>query len=230
MGNVPELIYCAGKNRVFEGIALAAGYTLGARLPATIYHPIGFADQDWHEPDRGAYMLALAQHRPRMATVLDLEREEQRDDVLSWAEEASAYCERVLIIPKYSGAIDTLPRRINGADVVLAFSVPTKYGGTQVPLWEFAGWPVHLLGGSPHAQMHYAAQLNSIADVVSADGNMSNKMAHRCMFWNAKPGGAKQGRWWLLGDIGLAAFGEGSNQEAFRRSCINIREAWNTAF
>jgi hypothetical protein len=226
MGNVPELIYCAGKNRVFEGIALAAGYTLGARLPATIYHPIGFADQDWHNPDRAIYMQALAHHRPRMATVLDLEREEQRNDVLSWAEEAAQYCERVLIIPKYSGCIDTLPRTIGGADVVLAFSVPTRYGGTQVPLWEFDGWPVHLLGGSPHAQMHYAAHLGAIANVVSADGNMANKMAHRCKFWSAKPGGAKGDRWWSLADVGLAHFGEGSNAEAFRRSCENIKAAW----
>ena len=226
--SAPELIYCAGKNRTFEAIALAAGYTLGAQLPAKIYHPIGFADQDWKRPNRAAYMAALAQHRPRMATVLDLEQPEQRPEVLNWAEEAAQYTERVLIIPKHSGVIDTLPRQIGDAQVVLAFSVPTTFGGTEVPLWEFAGWPIHLLGGSPHAQMRYAAHLNAIADVVSVDGNMANRMAHKCRFWSARPGGAKRDRWWSLADVGMGGFGEGSNAEAFRRSCANIRAAWGS--
>ncbi len=221
---VPELIYCAGKNRAFEAIALAAGYTLGAQLPATVYHPIGFADQDWKRPDRIAYMAALAHHRPRMATVLDLEQPAQRAEVLSWAEEAAQYAERVLIIPKYSGAIDDLPRTIGGAAVVLAFSVPTAFGGTEVPLWEFAGWPVHLLGGSPHAQMRYAAHLNSVADVVSVDGNMAHQQAHRCRFWSVRKG--SKGHWVQLSEVGAGDFGKDSNAEAFRRSCANIRAAW----
>ncbi len=219
-----QLIYCAGKNRAFEAIALAAGFTLGAQLPCTIYHPIGFADQDWKRPNRAAYMAALSQHKPGMATVLDWEKDDQLSEVLDWAEEAAQHCARVLIIPKVIGGIDRLPRRVGGADVVLAFSIPTKFGGTQLPLWEFAGWPVHLLGGSPHAQMRYAAHLDSLADVVSADGNMANKMAHRCRFWNAKPG--DKGHFVQLAEVGDADFGNGSNAEAFRRSCVNIHAAW----
>jgi len=223
MRHMPELIYCAGKNRYFEAIALAAGYTLGAQLPCTTYHPIDFADQDWKRPNRQAYMAALAEHRPAMATVLDWERNEQLPEVLSWAEEAAQYAERVLIIPKVMGGVDRLPRQIGGADVVLAFSVPTKFGGTQVPLWEFAGWPVHLLGGSPHAQMKYAAHLNSIADVVSADGNMTNKMAHAGRFWSKQKG--PKGHWRNLREIGINLERD-NNAEAFRRSCENIVQAW----
>ena len=220
-----QLIYCAGKNKRFEAVALAAGYTLGAQLPATVYHPIGFADQDWKTPNRAAYMAALARHQPQMATVLDLERPEQMESVLDWASEAAQYVERVLIIPKYSGAVDTIPRTIGGADVVLAFSVPTKFGGTEVPLWEFAGWPVHLLGGSPHAQMKYAAHLNSLADVVSADGNMANKMAHAGRFWSRTKG--PKGHWRNLREIGVNLERD-NNLEAFRRSCENIVEAWSS--
>ncbi len=223
MGNMPiELIYCAGKNRTFEAIAFAAGYTLGAQLPCTVYHPIGFADQDWKRPDRAAYIQALAYHKPRMATVLDWEHDEQLSEVLSWAEEVAQYCERVLIIPKVMGGIDRLPRRIGGRDVVLAFSVPTKFGGTPLPMWEFAGWPVHLLGGSPHNQMHYAAHLNAIADVASADGNMANKLAtNRCQYWvNGK---GQKDRYWPALELGF----EGNAPiEAFRRSCVNIMTAW----
>jgi hypothetical protein len=216
---VVELIYCAGKNRRFEAVALAAGFLLGAQLPCTTYHPVYFADQDWRRPDRAAYMCALAEHRPVMATVLDLERPEQRGEVLAWAEEAAQYVQRVLIIPKYSGAVDELPRRIGGADVVLAYSVPTKFAGTQVPVWEFCGWPVHLLGGSPHAQMLLTRYLN----VVSIDGNMANKMSHAGCFWHPQKG--PKGHWRNLREFGINLPTD-NNLEAFRLSCENIAAAW----
>lgn len=161
-------------------------------------------------------MTALAEHRPTMATVLDWEQPEQLGEVLSWAEEAAQFVERVLIVPKVLGGIDRLPRRINGKDVVLAFSVPTKYGGTSVPTWEFAGWPVHLLGGSPDAQMHHFRHLGAIADVISADGNYHMMKANRfCEYWQG-------GRW----------IADGRRTEwdapaaAFQRSCENIMAAW----
>jgi len=211
-----ELIYCGGSNRRFADIAVAAGYRYGAQLPRTIYAPLFFADQDWKRPNRAAYMAALAQHRPIMATVMDIEYPGQLDEALSWAEEAAQYVERVLLIPKCD-VISQLPRRIGGADVVLAFSVPTRYGGTPLPLWEFAGWPVHLLGGAPHVQMQYALHLQSIADVVSVDGNYFQMKATRfCEHWQAP------GQW--------VADGRKTEHDApyaaFERSCQNMRDAW----
>lgn len=224
MASVPTLIYCAGKNREFEAVALATGYQLGAQLPATIYHPIYFADQDWKRPNRQAYMTALAQHKPTMATVLDLERDDQLPEVLDWAEEAAQHCQYVLIVPKVQGIVSSIPRTIGAATVVLAYSVPTQFGGSELPLWDFAGRPVHLLGGSPHAQMHLYGHLSAIADVISADGNMTNRMAHMCRFWSALPG--PKGHWRALAEVGAGDFGKDSNREAFRRSCINIKAAW----
>lgn len=226
--STPTLIYCGGGNRRFMEIAVSAGFKYGAQLPDTVYGPLYFADQDWRKPNRAAYMTALARHRPVMATVLDWEREEQAPVVLDWAEEAGQYVERVLIVPKVSGGINRLPRRINGRDVVLAYSVPTRYGGTQLGAWEFGGWPVHLLGGSPQAQMHVWRHLHGLCDVVSADGNMASKMATRhCQFWT--PGDARHAsnRWWptLVEADGERSDGDGP-YEAFRRSCVNIAAAW----
>lgn len=219
-----DLIYCAGGNARFAEIAMAAGMRYGSQLPDTIYGPLWFADQNWKKPDRERYMAALSRHRPAMATVLDWEREEQLSEVLDWAEEASQYVEQVLIVPKVQNGIECLPRRINGKRVLLAYSVPTKYGGTQLPIWEFAHWPVHLLGGSPHRQMHYWHHLSAIADVVSADGNMSNKMAHYCRFWSPTKG--PKGHWVQLAEVGDGDWGNDANAEAFRRSCANIVGAW----
>jgi hypothetical protein len=223
----PTLIYCADGNKRLAQIAIDAGFAYGARLPARgLHHPPYFADQDWKNPDRVRYMTELEKHRPAMATVLDWEREEQRDEVLSWAEEAAQYVKRVLVVPKVIGGIETLPRRIGGAAVVLAYSVPTKYGGTFVPIWEFEDRPVHLLGGSPHKQMELCYYLN----VVSVDGNMHQRLAVRhCQFW--VPGTARyaRNRWWPTlkeANDGMRWPGDDALYEAFARSCSNIIRAW----
>ena len=208
----PTLIYCADGNRRLAQIAIDAGYKYGARLPGTIYHPIYFADQDWKKPDRNAYMSALATHRPYMATVLDLEDTGQLDEVLSWAEDAARYVEVVLIIPKVQGIISKLPRDVGGAEIRLAYSVPTKYGGTELPLWDFYDWPVHLLGGSPNNQMEVARYL----DTTSIDGNYHNLKATKfCEYWD-------DGRW-----LSITPKQDDAIYEAFRRSCVNIWEAWH---
>ena len=90
----PALIFCAGGNRRYAEIAKDAGYLLGARLPSTVYfEPLYFADQEYQQPNRAAYMDALARYRPYMASVLDWETPEQLPAVMSWAEEAAQYCE-----------------------------------------------------------------------------------------------------------------------------------------
>jgi hypothetical protein len=223
---MPTLIYCADGNARFAEIAINAGFRYGAQLPNTVYYPIYFADQDWHNPDRRAYMTALAEHRPHMATILDWEHEKQFPEVLGWAEEAAQWVERIIIVPKVIGGIGRIPRRVGGKPVVLGYSVPTKYAGTELPIWAFAGWPVHLLGGSPHRQMELWRYFSNIAEVVSADGNMANKMAtQRCQFW--MPGTARaQNRFWpTLEEAGFERQHD-APYEAFRRSCANIIAAW----
>lgn len=221
-----EIIYCAGGNRRFAQIAIDAGFLYGSQLPETVYHPLWFADQDWERPDRERYMAALALHKPHMATVLDWERQEQLPEVLGWAEDAAQYVNVVLIIPKVFGGISQLPRIIGGKPVRLGYSVPTKFGGSELPAWEFAGWPVHLLGGSPHKQM----ALTNYMDVHSADGNMAQKLAIKyCQFW--APGNARyaSNRWWPTlreANGGTTADGIDLPYEAFYRSCKNIVAAW----
>ncbi len=182
------------------------------------------ADQDWKTPDREGYMRALATHRPAVATVLDWERPEQLPEVMSWAEEAAQHVrESVLLVAKVPGAVGLLPRTVGGKRLVLAYSVPTSYGASPLGLWELAGWPVHLLGGSPQRQLTLWSYLKGICDVVSADGNMAHQQAHRCRFWS--PVATRKGRWVQLSETGDDRT-EGANLEAFRRSLVAIRAAW----
>lgn len=217
----PALIFCAGGNKRYAEIAIEAGYKYGAQLPNTVYFPPYFADQDWKKPNRAAYMQELAKHKPFMASVLDWEKEDQLPEVLSWAEEAAQYVRVVMLIPKVQGGIKRLPWMIGGAEVRLGYSVPTKYGGTELFLSEFEGRPVHLLGGSPQKQMDLTNYLN----VVSVDGNMQCKMAQACRFWRKRKG--VKGHWLTLSEVGDGNWGKDSNYEAFKRSCENIIAAWH---
>jgi hypothetical protein len=211
---------CAGGNRRFAESALRHGWYYGAQLPGTVYGPVSFADQDWKAPNRARYMAELGKLRPAMATVLDLEHNDQISEVLSWAEEAAQYVQRVIIIPKAFGVIDHIPERIGGADIVLGYSVPTRFGGTQVPLWEFGARPVHLLGGSPQKQMELYHYLN----VTSADGNMASVMATtRASFWRREKG--IKGHWVNLREINRGDEYD-APYKAFDLSMENIMAEW----
>lgn len=229
MAALPTLIYCGGGNRRFADIAIAAGFRFGSCLPETVYHPLYFADQDWKRPNRAAYMAALAQHRPAVATVLDWESEEQLPTVLEWAEEAATFTQSIIIIPKVLWAVNMIPPTLCGKPIVLGFSVPTKYGGTPCQPWEFAGRRVHLLGGSPHRQMAYWRTFQGFgAEVVSADGNMAQKMSQRNKVWTWDTAKSiSEHRYWpALAELNGEKWGEGAPYEAWRRSCQNIAAAW----
>jgi len=222
---IPTLIYCGSGNKVFAELAISAGFRYGVQLPGMVYYTLYFADQNWKHPNRCAYMTALEKHRPYMASVLDWERQEQLSEVLEWAEEAAQFCETVMIIPKVHGGVTQLPRTIGGKPVRLGYSVPTKHGGTSLMVSEFYGWPVHLLGGSPHEQVKLWRYL---PNVVSADGNMAMKMATRfCAFYDYNYHNGKRTHWPTISDIdGVRWPGDNGPAEALRRSLENIKILW----
>ncbi len=223
MGAPPRLIFCADGNPTHARIAYESGWLYGARLPARGLAPLPlhFADNDFKKPDRVRYMAALARHRPALAVVLDWQEPEQLPEVLSWAEEAAQYVtEAVCIVPKVPGGIPQLPRYIGGKETILAYSHASSYGASTVPLWELAGWPVHLLGGSPQKQYQTYSYLRGPCEVRSLDGNMAKKMAtSRCLWWSRRKGAT--GHWNVLG-----GFDGNGHLEAIRRSLVNVAEAW----
>lgn len=214
----PELIYCADGNPEFAQIAVESGWLYGARLPATVYQPVYFADQDWRNPDLVAYRDALAQHRPRVATVLDWEQESQESEVMGWCEEISTIVDRIVVIPKVPGTIPRIPTRFGDAEVVLGYSVPTSYGGTTVPVWEFGRRPVHLLGGSPQRQRELSRYLH----VVSVDGNMAAQQSRRGRTWTRRK--TERGHWQQGRSVGIG--GDRPASECFRRSLDEISLMW----
>jgi len=215
-----DLIYCAGANPRLTAIAQEAGYLLGIRSDRADYgFPISFVDIDYKHADWGSHLRTIRKHVPKYATVPDLPAkpvEKCWQEILhacGCARILSNYCEIPLIVPKVSGQITEIPE-----DIAIGYSVPTSYGGAQYPLWELAGRRIHLLGGSPHMQMLIYRYLQAIGSVVSADGNMAQKMAiQHAKFW-------LKGKW-----IKHPEHSQNKRDlylDCWRRSCINIRQRW----
>lgn len=218
-----QLIYCAGGNKKYAAIALRYGFGYGAQLPSAVYHPLAFADQNYHNPTRRRYMHALKKHRPAMATVLDWEAHCTEDEVMNWATEAAWYVPEVIIIPKVPGTIHRIPERIGKAVVRLGYSVESGWGKTDVDFSEFGNRPVHLLGGEARKQY----MLRDCMNVQSADWNAAHGHASRNRFLTlGVTAGAKNKHYPLLKE---SVYGDVKHDKpylAFELSCMNIKALW----
>src|SRR5258708_5484539 len=213
-----DVIYCAGANPRLTAIAHEAGYLLGIRSDRAAYgFPISFIDIDYKRPDFAAHLHVVAKHSPRYATVPDLsETEVNEADIARAVNQAyllKGYCETVLVVPKLSGQLAMIP-----PDIAIGYSVPTSYGGAQYPIWELTGRRVHLLGGSPHEQMDLHRYIAAAGVVLSADGNMAQKIAIRfAKYW-------QRGQWVEHPRHGRAE--KDLYLDCWQRSCTNIRQRW----
>ena len=212
----PLLLYCAGGNRKFAQIALDAGFAYGCRSDYTpLFAPVAFADLNWKRPDRERHLAFVAEHRPRLAVAPDVLALDALADTVRYAGELAQHAERVIIVPKAAGVMAGLAQE-REPWMVIGYSVPTKYGGADaLMVWELTGWPVHLLGGTPQAQLTLARYMQ----VYSADGNAAH-LAARWGSWydatrNVWTDGAQR-----------EPQGEGMVYRAFARSCENIIAAW----
>jgi len=213
-----DLIYCAGDNERLTRIAHEAGFLIGIRSGRAAHgFPVKFVDIEYRKPNFAKHMLSVRRHWPKYATVLDLSEEEvSLQDVeraLTQYREMAVYCEVPLIVPKLPGQVAMLPN-----DIAIGYSIPTSYGGARYPLWELEGRRIHLLGGSPHEQMDVYKTLSPCAQVISADGNMAQKMATQfAKFWQNGVWVAHPERHTNTPDLYL---------ECWHRSCLYIRDAW----
>lgn len=212
-----DLIYTSGNNMQYAHLTSEARWLIGIRSDEHAYNvPIQFVDCNYKAPDFEQHVALVRHYTPRYATVPDLsESEISQHDIaraVQQVEVLSPYCETVFIIPKLPGQIALLPPHI-----AIGYSVPTSYGGAHYPLWELEGRKVHLLGGSPHTQIHLYRYISCFATIVSADGNMFQLMSGFGKYW-------ANGRW-----VKHPRRGEGETEvsyECITWSLRNIRRAW----
>jgi hypothetical protein len=213
-----DLIYCAGGNEKLARIAHEEGWLLGVRSDRWHHpYPLTLIDINYKNPKFEKHLTRVAKERPKYATVTDLSDQSldpyDIERAVTQAERLKDYCQFPLIIPKLAGQLDLIPK-----EWAIGYSVPTTYGGASFLLWEIIGRKVHLLGGSPHRQIELGFFFNVAGQMLSADGNMAQKMAVGFLkYWD----NAVWVRW--------PTSNRDEYYECFRLSCRNIREAWQAA-
>ena len=150
-------------------IAMKYGWQPGARYTnlrdIRRYDRIGFMDIDWKNYSFAKHLAAVQLVHPKLTVARDIIDIKNIDAVLEEAEMLSQFCENVIIVPK-DKRLSFIMESLIPKKFILGYSVPTKYGGTQIPPNCFKR-PVHLLGGRPDVQRKLANEM----EVASFDCN-----------------------------------------------------------
>lgn len=127
---------------------------------------VGFLDIDWKEYSYPQHLSAARAVLPKVTVAQDVIDISDLGRILEQAEELNQYADEVIVVPKDKRLGESLTQLVPD-QYLLGYSVPTKYGGTELELDAFDRRPVHLLGGRPDVQRSLADKLN----VVSLDTN-----------------------------------------------------------
>jgi hypothetical protein len=164
------LKFVAHSRRVLD-IARRHGWNPGARytnlrdIRHVVFEGCGFLDIDWKRYSFDAHLKAAMQTKPLITVARDIVDVFKIDQTLREAEQLEKYANYVIVVPKDKRLAKTM-RRLIPDRYILGYSVPTKYGGTEIAP-TFFDRPVHLLGGRPDSQRRLAEQM----PVVSVDCN-----------------------------------------------------------
>jgi ribosomal protein S18 acetylase RimI-like enzyme len=169
-------ILCQGRNKAFPAVARASGWAYGTRHD---YAPSAWpfmVDIAWREYDWNDYMDKICRWHPVQAMCADYERPSQRQTLYRQIRDLrAAGVLRVKVCPKFDGAVAHIP-----SWCVVAVSVPSQYAGFLPDLNEVRGRHVHLLGGTPAAQIELISKIAGHGGrVISLDGNSHESAAKK---------------------------------------------------
>lgn len=161
--------YVCHSARVWR-IAETYGWQPGARYTnlRDVRHAdrVGFLDIDWKNYDFSRHLAAAKAVRPKLTVAQDVIDVARLPEILDQAMRLLEYSDDVIVVPK-DLLLDSMDGDTIPTNFILGYSVPTKYGGTELPVGYFSGRKVHLLGGRPDKQRELAKGMH----VVSIDTN-----------------------------------------------------------
>jgi hypothetical protein len=191
-------------------IAKEYGWLPGARytnLRDVRNEEVGFLDIDWKKYNFKRHLEAAKKVYPALTVAEDVIDINNINRTLDHAYELEKYCKSVIIVPKDIEFSDRLDELIPSG-FLIGYSVPTKYGGTTLPLDCFGKRPIHLLGGRPDIQRQLAETLN----VVSIDTNRFTLDARFGDYFDGKR---------------FIPHPEGGYDTCIRQSLTNINNIWS---
>ncbi len=139
-----------------------------------------FIDIDWKNYSFEKHLNVVSNINPKLTIARDIESIKDLDRIIEEAYQLKRYAEEVALVPKDPKLSKIMEKQIPN-DFIFAYSVPTKYGGTDIPIKNFTR-AVHLLGGRPDKQRELADQMQ----VVSFDCNRFTLDAKFGDYFNGK--------------------------------------------
>lgn len=160
-----KYVLCMGGNKNAPIIAKESGWEYGSRHDYKIYaDSVYMLDIKWKDYDWPKYIEKVKRYRPEIAMVADYESPSQRRLLYQQIRELKPLVSRVMVCPKFIGAIRHIP-----SFCVIAVSVMSDYAGFEPPIEELVGRKIHLLGGSFNRQADLIRKYNAVGQVVSLD-------------------------------------------------------------
>jgi hypothetical protein len=175
-----DIIYIRGGDKTAPTVANESGMYYGTRHDYQAYADVYMLDIHWQKYDWAQYLRLVADYEPIQAMVADYENENQHVVMLNQCYEIARLGVRPIVCIKFPLAEEDVP---DGA--LIAISVPTSYAGWLPDLKELRGREIHLLGGSPDAQIELITKLNGVgATVVSTDLNYHARKAQMGQYYD----------------------------------------------
>jgi hypothetical protein len=165
------LLKFVSHSKLAVSIAIEQGWNPGARytnlrdIKTFQFKSKCFLDIDWKNYSFKKHLDCAEITKPKLTIARDVESIFQLDEILKEAEQLQKHSSLVAIVPKDPYMAGRLEELIPD-NYILAYSIPTRYGGTSIPTSSFKR-PVHLLGGRPDVQRKVAQEMN----VISLDCN-----------------------------------------------------------
>ena len=133
-------------------------------------YAVEFVDYPFTDPDATIddHIDRVKSERPRLTVAPDVEHDITLSDAVAIGDELLEHAETVIVVPKDCHPSD-VPDRFRPAVATHQFGSGTPWG-----VWEYDR-PVHILGGSPNAQLRFGRYL----DVASVD---TSWFVTRCRF------------------------------------------------
>lgn len=166
-----EVIKYVAHSKQAIGIAIKYGWYPAARytnmrdVKTYDIKGTGFLDINWKNYSFEKHFKTTQEHKPKITIARDVVSIFDLDQILREAEQLAEHATYVAIVPKDTQLNGRLSELIP-KEYLLAYSVASKYGGTNVDIESFDR-PVHLLGGRPDTQRKLAEKLK----VFSLDCN-----------------------------------------------------------
>lgn len=196
-------------------VAEKFGWLRGSRLDyldrhETRGHKVNFLDLHWEDPQPDELLAAAMRHRPRYVVAGDYDGENYQK-INDRARQLREYAENVIVVPHEPGEVGHVPDW-----AVVGYSTPTKYAGTDAPVWEYRGQDVHILGGTIDQIREVYAHLAD--SVVSIDTNSHHRGATAFAKW----WGQSSPSWNKLARPVAAA---GNARRAYENTMLNLTYA-----